>query len=310
MRKYFYVIIAAIMCLGFHSCSDSTSAPVDENIVETAPTITTEPQNMAVSVGDAVEFIAEAEGTPAPSIQWQMKSQADFENIDGETSTTLRFESAPEAWNGYQFRAEFTNSQGTTYSPVATLSVQPVASFVTITKQPEDQTACEGNTVLFEVEYSIPTPSAVLDFQWQFNSGFGWQNLPTSSNNVLKIAAFDSEDGNQYRLTITHASGSVTSDPATLNVLEAPVVTLHPTDLTASINSVMTFAAQATGSTPLSVQWQMSMDGGITYSDLTGAIQDNIVINGDPALNGALLRAAFSSSCGTIFTNPAVITII
>src|SRR5882672_9529001 len=84
----------------------------------TLPTITTQPANQAVRAGQA------ATGSPTPTVQWQVSTDAGgtFSNVSGATSTTLSFATAL-AQNGNQYRAGFTNSAGTATTTAATLTV-------------------------------------------------------------------------------------------------------------------------------------------------------------------------------------------
>src|SRR5262249_58150214 len=57
---------------------------------------------------------------------------------------------------------------------------------------------------------------------------------------------------------------------ATLTLHSAPVVTTNPASQTVCPGSV-TFTAGATGTPVPTVQWQVSTDGGTTFSDIAGA---------------------------------------
>ena len=92
--------------------------------VNTAPAVTTDPTDQTVNDGSPVTFTAAASGSPGPSVQWQVSTDAgvSFNDIPGATSTTLSF-TAAFSQNGNQFRAVFTNSCGTATTQAATLTV-------------------------------------------------------------------------------------------------------------------------------------------------------------------------------------------
>jgi hypothetical protein len=52
--------------------------------------------------------------------------------------------------------------------------------------------------------------------------------------------------------------------------LAVPQVTLNPTDATTSVGDPVYFTAAATGSPTITVQWQVSTDGGTTFTNITG----------------------------------------
>lgn len=132
----------------------------------TAPTVTTNPANASVVVGDNVSFFASASGVPQPTIQWQMAAagSSTFANITdtrftGAKTTTLSFTPALSD-SGARFQAVFTNVVGTTSSPVtttaATLTVSPAT-----TPTPETPQGTNTQGVL------------VYDLKFKHLAGFG-----------------------------------------------------------------------------------------------------------------------------------------
>ncbi|MEO5914482.1 MAG: Ig-like domain-containing protein [Luteolibacter sp.] len=88
------------------------------------PSVTTQPTNQVVNLGNVATFTAAASGAPTPTVQWQISTNGGgaFSDIVGATSTTLSF--TPIAGdNGKQYRAVFTNSVSTATSNAATLTV-------------------------------------------------------------------------------------------------------------------------------------------------------------------------------------------
>ena len=146
-----------------------------------------------------------------------------------------------------------------------------------------------------------------------------------------------SEQWYRYRAVVTNMAGSVTSASAALVVggeppafsppLLRPIATagqlqpttgaaVSPTDsgVTGSVPQVMdqpldqtvgsdgtaTFAALASGEPVPTVQWQVSTDGGKTFSDIAGAAGPSLTLN--PAVTSEPLdryRAVFTNSAGS-----------
>jgi PKD repeat protein len=115
----------------------SGSATIDHVVTAPAgaPIVTAQPQNVSVEVGDAAGFNSAADGSPTPTVQWQVLSSepgAVWTDLLGETGAALSF-TAAYAQNGYQYRAVFTNSAGSATSDPATLTVSKKTVLCTIT---------------------------------------------------------------------------------------------------------------------------------------------------------------------------------
>jgi hypothetical protein len=76
------------------------------------------------------------------------------------------------------------------------------------------------------------------------------------------------------------------------------------------------FSAAATGVPDPTVQWQVSTNGGASFTNLvdglsiTGAASPTLTLTAPSAAEtGYLYRAVFSSSCATVETTAAVLTV-
>jgi hypothetical protein len=92
--------------------------------VGVAPTVTTEPTDAVVGTGQPYAYSAAADGTPAPTVQWQRSSDAGatWTDVPGATATTLTG-TATLGDSGARFRAVFTNDSGSANSAPASLTV-------------------------------------------------------------------------------------------------------------------------------------------------------------------------------------------
>ena len=99
---------------------------VDGSII--APAITTHPSTQTKCAGEDVTFSSGADGSPAPTVQWQENTNGtSWNNIAGATSSTLSF-TTTTADNNKQYRALWTNMAGNVSSNTATLSVNAIPS--------------------------------------------------------------------------------------------------------------------------------------------------------------------------------------
>ena len=88
-----------------------------------------------------------------------------------------------------------------------------------------------------------------------------------------------------------------------------PSVTAHPEDARVGEGEVASFAASATGAD--FTQWQRSNDGGTTWSDVRGATSATYTTPAaTPGDDGALFRARFRNSGGTVYSNSARLSVL
>lgn len=118
------------------------------------PTITSQPANESVSVGDTAEFTVAATGAGTLSYQW--KNGADDTSISGATSATYSFTAAlPD--NGKTYYCTVTDDDGSIDSNTVTLTVSASSTYT--------PTLADANKVLrftaASPEVTIPTNASV-----------------------------------------------------------------------------------------------------------------------------------------------------
>ncbi len=92
-------------------------------------------------------------------------------------------------------------------------------------------------------------------------------------------------------------------------ILPQPVVTAHPANVTTVPGALATFSAAASGAAPVTVQWQRSLDGGATWSDIPGATVVPYSQTAQLSDSGTRFRAVFSNAYGSANTNAALLTV-
>jgi hypothetical protein len=110
----------------------SSPATLTVSVPLSIPAITTQPATQAVVLGSNATFSAVATGTPTPTVQWQVSTDGGntWGNVSGATSSSYAL-TPTESESGYEYRAAFTNSQGTTDTNPASLIVgdDPTSTF-------------------------------------------------------------------------------------------------------------------------------------------------------------------------------------
>jgi hypothetical protein len=280
------------------------------------PSITTEPASQSAIAGNTVSFSVVAAGTAPLSYQWQAAGSGAYTNlvngpqISGATSNVLTLTGVTTNW-ALNYVVIVGNSAGSiTSSPAATLTVNVPPS---ITTGPASQSAIAGNTVSFSVG---ATGTAPLSYQWQAGSGGTYTNLMDgpqvsgSASNVLTITGVTTNWALNYVVIVGNSAGSVTSSPAaTLTVNVPPAITTEPASQTNSVGSNVLFSVTATGTAPLSYQWQAGPGG--TYTNLVDGPQvtgsaSNVLMIASVTTNWALAyQVIVSNSAGSVTSTPS-----
>src|SRR5439155_115598 len=96
-------------------------------------------------------------------------------------------------------------------------------------------------------------------------------------------------------------------------VCTPPSITTNPSNQTVVYGPNATFSAAASGNPTPSVQWQVSTDGGTTWSDISGASNTTLTVTAPTvSQSGNKYRAVFTNSCGgtsTATTTAATLTV-
>jgi hypothetical protein len=278
-----------------------------------APAITTQPANQTVTTGQTATFTAAASGSPVPSVQWQVSTNggSTWSNISGATATTYSVTNTAASQSGSEYRAVFTNSAGSATTNAAILTVNAVIA-PNITTQPIGQTVNVGQTASFTAAASGSPPPTV---QWQVSTDGGstWSNIAGATTTTYSFTTTASQNGYEYRAVFTNSAGSATTNAATLTVnvaVTAPSITTQPANQTVTAGQTATFTAAASGFPTPTVQWQLSTNGGSTWSNISGATATSYsVTNTTTSQSGSEYRAVFTNSAGSATTNAATLTV-
>ncbi len=141
-----------------------------------------------------------------------------------------------------------------------------------IAAQPTSQTVTAGQAATFGVTANGAAP---LGYQWRKNStNIGGATAATYTT----PATTASDNGTKFDVVVSNAKGSVTSSAATLTVnaaAVAPTITTQPASKTVTAGQTATFTVAATGTAPLSYQWQKN------GSAISGAIASTYTTPGN-----------------------------
>jgi hypothetical protein len=231
--------------VGGHTFTVSQAGTAPTSI---APAIEAHPANRTIAAGAGTQFSVTASGTPPPTYQWQVSANggASFANLTnggtygGATTATLTLV-ATVALNGSLYRCIAVNEAGSATSTAALLAV---TSAPVITAHPLNRSIAPGQNAQFSV---AATGSPAPGYQWQVSTDGGISFAALANNGTysgaasatLSLAAASAAlDGSRYRCIATNATGSATSNAASLTV-RLPTMSLD--------KAALQFGATSTG---------------------------------------------------------------
>ena len=252
------------------------------------PTVITQPQNRTNVSGSLAGFSVEAMGTAPLSYQWQFNGA----NIGGATAATVTFGNV-QASDAGNYSAVVTNTGGSITSAVAVLTVWVPP---TIASQPHSRTNVVGTIAVFNVS---ATGTAPLSYQWQFNGA----NIGGATAATLTFGNVQVSDAGSYWVVVTNAAGSATSAVALLTVLVPPAIITQPQNRTNVAGTLAGFSLEATGTAPLSYQWQFN------GANILGATGTSLALSNVQASDAGNYSAVVTNAGGSMTSAVAVLTI-
>ena len=170
-----------------------------------------------------------------------------------------------------------------------------------ITTQPANQSVTVGQTATFSV---TATGTAPLAYQWQRNNA----NI-TGANSATYTtpATVSGDNGAAFRVVVTNSAGNATSNSATLTVnaaAVAPSITTQPVSIAVNVGQTATFSVVATGTQPLTYQWQKNS---VKISGATSATYTTPATAADDT--GSIFEVIVSNSVKSVTSNPATLTV-
>ncbi len=175
------------------------------------------------------------------------------------------------------------------------------ASVPTLTSQPVNETVTAGQSAKFSATASGTAP---LAYQWQ-KSGVNISGATSATYTTPATSTTDS--GKTFRVLVSNSAGSILSNSATLTVNAAqvaPSITSQLASQTVASGHAATFTVVASGTTPLSYQWQKN---GTSISGATGTSYTTPATTSSD--NGAKFQVVVSNAVGSVTSSAATLTV-
>ncbi|MDA3953838.1 MAG: immunoglobulin domain-containing protein [Bacteroidales bacterium] len=286
-------------------CGASVSTTPATITIDPSTTITTQPADGEICVGDSKLFIVDADGLDL-NYQWRFNGA----DIPGETNSQLSIDPVDLTDDGiYTCFISSNNSCGDVLSSPATLTVHEAT---VINSSPIDRTECEGATTTFTVDAA----GGNLQYQWikdgvtTLSDG---GNISGAETKDLMITGINLIDDGVYTCKVSGFCTNQTSDPADLIVNPSTIITSSPSSKTNCKGTSVTFYVTATGSN-LVYEWQKGTtkldsgpqpSGSIVTNETTSALN----ITDIAVLDAGSYRCVVTGDCGTQNSDPAILTV-
>jgi autotransporter passenger strand-loop-strand repeat protein len=273
-----------------------------------APTVTAVSPASGPATGGTTVTITGTNFTGATGVKFGNTAATNFTVVSATKITAT----APAGTAGESANITVTTAGGT--SATSSADRYKFVGAPAITTQPGNLTVTAGQTATFKVVAS----GASLTYKWQKLVGGTWVSVSSSNTSAFTgansatftITSPAAGDAGSYRVVVSNAGGTVTSNSATLTVnagTVAPTITLNPTSQTVGAGSSVTLTASASGSPTPTVQWQVSTGG--AFVNIQGATSTTYSFTAVASLNGDQFRAVFTNSAGQASSSSATLTI-
>lgn len=304
-------LIRTLVTLGGTS-TPSTAARLTVAAAVVAPSISVAPANVTTVAGTDASFTVTAEGTSL-AYQWQRSSDGNqWTDIAGQTTPTLTLSAVGIDSDGIQLRVTVNNSAGSVASAAAQLRVQPVSATPSISSQPVAASVVAPAAATFAVTASgQPTPS----YQWQRSTDGGSTYVDIAGATSASFTTGPTSlanHGERFRVQVSNSAGSVISQAQLLTVTAAqvaPAISQQPQDQSVAAGQTVTLTSAADGTPSPTLQWQVSLDGGTTWTNINGATSSSYAFTTSAGDHGRRYRVVATNSRGSASSRGALLTV-
>jgi hypothetical protein len=177
-----------------------------------------------------------------------------------------------------------------------------------VTTNPTSQTITAGQSVSF-VAAATGNPTPTVQWQVSTNSGSTWTNVSGATSTTYTFTTTTSQSGSQYRAVFTNSAGSATTSAAALTVnaaVTAPSITTQPAGQTVNAGQSVSFTVAATGTAPLTYQWQKL--SGSTWGNI-GTNSATFTVSAAASSDAGSYHVIVSNSAGSVTSSTATLTV-
>ena len=211
--------------------------------------------------------------------------------------TNLAFRTDLALTSSLNYVAAMTTTGSSTFCNITVSNSSIVPSIVT---QPVSQSVTAGQIANF----SVATSGSAVTYQWMKN---GVTISGANSSNYSTPITTITDNGAQFTVAVSNASGTATSNSALLTVtvpIIAPAITLQPMAQSVTAGRAASFSVAATGTAPMTYQW--SRNGSPIIGATSSLYTTALTAASD---NGSQFTVRVSNSAGNVVSIPATLTV-
>jgi len=219
-------------------------------------------------------------------------------SVQTPIGTNLAFRNQLAAVSSLNDVAAMTTTGSSTFCNITLSNSSMAASIIT---QPLSQSVTAGQMVTFSV---ATNGSAPLTYQWMKN---GVAISGANSSNYSTPVTSINDNGAQFNVSVSNASGTASSNSALLTVtapIIAPAITLQPMAQSITTEQAATFSVATTGTAPMTYQW--SRNGSPIIGATSSLYTTALTATSD---NGSQFTVRVSNSAGNVVSIPATLTV-
>jgi PKD repeat protein len=289
-------------------------------VVSDLPVITTFTPSPAVCEFTLATYNVTASGTNLTYL-WYVDEGSGFNPVVdggtyfGATSPVLQIFNTVRTMNGYIYHVVVSGCGTDVTSADAAFTVNTAPELIL---HPSDSIVCLGNNAVMEADAT----GTALVWQWFVNKGAGFVlladdvNFSGSTTNTLTISnALATFNNWIFRARVTGICGvPAFTNFGRLSVINPPAVALQPLPKAICETGNTSFLGNGSGYSGL--QWQVSADGGGTWSNITddatyiGSGTNQLsILNAPATFNTNQYRLGLIGACTITYTNAATLTV-
>lgn len=273
--------------------SATTSAKITV-IPARLPEIVQHPASGSVLAGNSLVLSVNVRGSGG---QFGYRWLRDGVAVQGATNSQLTVFSQDSASAG-TYRVEVTNTAGMTTSRDAVVTIDTASTRPPIISTSGSASVDGGTTVALQIGTVANYP-----VQWQRDGA----NVPNANSNSLSLTNLTPANAGTYTAVVSAPSGTVTSRPIVLSILDAglaPTITVQPTPSVRQIGDTASFQVTTEGERPLTYQWRKD---GVAIPGATAATYSlgNLI-----AVAAGRYSVAVTNRVGSVVSNAAELSFL
>jgi hypothetical protein len=222
-------------------------------------------------------------------------------SVQTTIGTNLAFRAAQMGVTNLNNVGTMTAPGSTTVCSIEVTPGTPAATPLAITTQPSNRSVTAGQTASFSI---ATTGTAPLSYQWMKN---GASITGANASNYSTPITTISDNGAQFKVTVSNSAGTVSSNTATLTVtapVVAPSISAQPVGRTVTAGQTSSFSVNASGTATLTYQW---MKNGAAISGANAATYITpATTNGD---SGSQFAVTVTNGAGSVTSSSATLTV-